>query len=182
MKGYRIFIFVLFPITFAGENKVPEEVYLNGSEEPAGNFLPFGKPLGLYNECSVDDREVLSRRGAKVSMSFLLNYRIHEEKLELPEMELEYKAIMKKPREQLNVRPAEVLADYVCWEYLSETGWKRLLKDERTGTMFNGSVEGPMTMEFICPEDMASTNRAEERKNPSSSSAGRKYLQDAGNL
>lgn len=21
--------------------------------------------------------------------------------------------------------------------------------------MFNGSVEGPMTMEFICPEDMA---------------------------
>ena len=54
-------------------------------------------------------------------MSFLLNYRIHEEKLELPEMELEYKAIMKKPREQLNVCPAEVLADYVCWEYLSET-------------------------------------------------------------
>ena len=142
-------------LTFAGENKVPEEVYLNGNEEPAGNFLPFGKPLGLYNECSIDDREVLSRRGAKVSMSFLLNYRIHEEKLELPEMELEYKAIMKKPREQLNVRPAEVLADYVCWEYLSETGWKRLLKDERTGTMFNGSVEGPMTMEFICPEDMA---------------------------
>ena len=61
-------------------------------------------------------------------MSFLLNYRIHEEKLELPEMELEYKAIMKKLREQLNVRPAEGLADYVCWEYLSETGWKRLLK------------------------------------------------------
>ena len=84
-------------LTFAGENKVPEEVYLNGNEEPAGNFLPFGKPLGLYNECSIDDREVLSRRGAKVSMSFLLNYRIHEEKLELPEMELEYKAIMKKP-------------------------------------------------------------------------------------
>lgn len=63
-----------------------------------GIFCHLEKPLGLYNECSIDDREVLSRRGAKVSMSFLLNYRIHEEKLELPEMELEYKAIMKKPR------------------------------------------------------------------------------------
>lgn len=142
-------------LEFSGENKVPEEVYVNGNEEPAGSFCPFGKPFGLYNECAIDDREVLSRKGAKVSMSFLLNYRIHEEKLELPEMELEYKAIMKKPREQLNVRPAEVLADYVCWEYLSETGWKRLLKDEQTGTMFNGSMEGKTTVTFTCPEDMA---------------------------
>lgn len=63
--------------------------------------------------------------------------------------------------------PAEVLADYVCWEYLSETGWKRLLKDERTGTMFNGSVEGPMTMEFICPEDMAEYDP--ERREPEES-------------
>ena len=144
-----------FSLEFAGENKIPEEVYLNGNEEPSGSFFPFGKPLGLYNECAIDDREVLSRKGAKVSMSFLLNYRIQEEKLELPEMELEYKAIMKKPREQLNVRPAEVLADYVCWEYLSETGWKRLLKEERTGTMFNGSMEGQTTVTFTCPEDMA---------------------------
>lgn len=160
-----------------------EEVYLNGNEEPAGNFLPFGKPLGLYNECAIDDREVLSRRGAKVSMSFLLNYRIHEEKLELPEMELEYKAIMKKPREQLNVRPAEVLADYVCWEYLSETGWKRLLKDERT-RYYVSWFRGRTNDDGIHLSGRYGRVRSgtEERKNPSSSSAGRKYLQDAGNL
>lgn len=70
-------------------------------------------------------------------------------------MELEYKAIMKKPREQLNVRPAEVAADYVCWEYLSETGGNGFWKEERTGTMFNGSVEGQTTVTFTCPEDMA---------------------------
>lgn len=142
-------------VEFSGENKAPKEVYLNGNEEPSGSFCPFGRPLELYYEFAVDDKEVLSRKGAKVSMSFLLNYRVHEEKLELPEMELEYKAIMKKPREQLNVRPAEVKADYVCWEYLSETGWKRLLKDEQSSTMFNGSVSGQTILEFICPEDMA---------------------------
>lgn len=51
------------------------------------------------------------------------------------------------------------------------------------GTMFNGSVEGPMTMEFICPEDMAEYDPERRsgriRLRPS---AGRKYLQDAGNL
>ena len=134
---------------------IPSELYLNGTSESAGMVYPFGKPMGLYNEMSLDDREVLSRRSAKISLSFHLGYQIREERAEVPEMDLEYKAIMKKPRKPLSIRAVEVCADDVCWEYLSRTGWKRLFQEEHLRSMFNGSTEGDVTLQFICPQDMA---------------------------
>lgn len=132
----------------------PEKVYVNQVQETARSFYPFGKPLSLYREFSFDDKEVLSRKGAKIQMKFQLTYQNHEEVIEMPEMETEYKAIMKKPQKALSVRPVEVLADYVCWEYLSKTGWKRLFKEEHINVMFNGSVEGEVNLDFICPNDI----------------------------
>lgn len=140
---------------FFREQIIPEKVFVNGVEEASGGFFPFGKPLGLYQEFSFDNREALSRRGAKLKLDFHLSYRIHEELLEVPELDTEYKPIMKKPRKPLAVRPADVKADYVIWEYRSTFGWKRLFTEEYQSTMFNGSSEGEVSLEFICPEDMA---------------------------
>lgn len=137
------------------EQIIPEEVYVNGMRETAGALYPFGKPLGLYNEFSFDEKETLSRKGAKVKLDFQLLYRNHEEELELPELDIEYKAIMKRPKKSASVRSAEVMADYVLWEYLSDSGWKTLFKEEHMKEMFNGSVEGKVSLEFLCPEDMA---------------------------
>lgn len=142
-------------IGFFKEQKIPEKVYLNGVEEPSGGFCPFGKPLGLYQEFSVDDREALSRKGAKLKLDFFLSYRMHEELLELPEPDTEYKPIMKKPRKPLTVRAADVKADYVAWEYRSVSGWKRLPMEEYQSAMFNGSAEGAVSLPFTCPDDMA---------------------------
>lgn len=141
-------------VAFEKDNVIPEEVYVNGVEENAGAFYPFGKPMGLYSGFAFDDPEVLSRKGAKVQIRFRLDYRVHEEILEMPEIDTEYKAIMKKPKKPLSIRPAEVVADYVCWEYLSVTGWKRLFKEEHLNALFNGSREGEVTLEFVCPSDM----------------------------
>lgn len=140
---------------FAKEKLVPGELYLNGMSEIAGGFYPFGKPLGLYNEFSFDDKEVLARKGAKVCLSFDLSYRLHEETIEFPEYDTEYKAIMKKPKKPLTMRPAEVKADYVLWEYLSTTGWKRLFSEEYINSLFHGTTEGAVKLEFVCPEDIA---------------------------
>lgn len=140
---------------FCGEKPVPDTVYLNGIEERGSSFLPFGKPLGLYQEFSVEDREVLGRKGADIEMKFNLSYQYHEEQLEYPEYDPEYKAIMKKPRKPLAVHSEEVSADYVLWEYLSETGWKRLFSEEHVNTLFNGAAEGEVTLSFRCPEDMS---------------------------
>ena len=76
-------------------------MYLNGIEEHGNSILPFGKPLGLYQEFSFEDKEVLSRKGAQVEMKFHLSYQYHEEQVELPEYDTEYKAIMKAEMDYL---------------------------------------------------------------------------------
>lgn len=149
-------------VSFGREGIIPEEVYINGNSEIAGGIYPFGKPLGLYNEFSFDEPEVLGRKGAKIKLNFQVSYRLHEETLEFPEFDTEYKAIMKKPKKPLSMRSAEVLADYVLWEYLSTTGWKRLFKEEYVNALFNGTTEGDVTLEFICPEDMAEYEEGQE--------------------
>lgn len=148
-------------IGFGREEIIPEELYINGNSEIAGGLYPFGKPLGLYNEFSFDEKETFARKGAKIKLNFHLSYRIHEEDLEFPEYDTEYKAIMKKPKKPLSVRSAEVMADYVLWEYLSTTGWKRLFKEEHINALFNGTTEGAVSLEFICPEDMAEYTEGE---------------------
>ncbi len=146
---------------FAKEEIIPEEVYLNGNSEVAGGIYPFGKPMGLYNEFAFDEKEVLARKGAKIKLNFNLSYRLHEEDMEFPEFDTEYKAIMKKPKKPLSMRSVEVMADYVLWEYLSNTGWKRLFKEEHINALFNGTTEGAVSLEFICPEDVVSYEEAE---------------------
>ena len=148
-------------IGFGRNEMIPEEVYINGISEIAGGLYPFGKPMGLYNEFSFDEKEVFARKGAKIQLNFNLSYRLHEEVLEIPEYDTEYKAIMKKPKKPLSMRSQEVMADYVLWEYLSTTGWKRLFKEEHINALFNGTTEGAVSLEFVCPEDMAEYDEGE---------------------
>lgn len=140
---------------FVKEEIIPKKVYVNGIQELSGGIYPFGKPMGLYNEFSFDDPEVLARKGARIELKFQLSYRLHEEEIEFPELDTEYKAIMKKPKKPLTMRSAEVNADYVLWEYLSYTGWKRLFQEEHINALFNGTTQGEVRLEFACPEDMA---------------------------
>lgn len=132
----------------------PDEIYVNGISEATGNFLPFGRPLGLYNEMGIESKEIFSRKGAKVELEFELDYLIYEESLDIPEPDIDYRVIMKKPKRSAEMRSLEVLADYVVWEYKSRSGWKRLWKEEYIAEIFNGSQEGKIRLQFICPRDM----------------------------
>ncbi|MGN0342445.1 MAG: baseplate J/gp47 family protein [Roseburia sp.] len=139
---------------FAKEQILPEELFVNGISGSLGMIEPFGKPLGLYNEFSIVSREVLSKKGAVIRLDFDLDYVVHEEIPEIPEVDLEYKVIMKKPKKIAELHPVEVMADYVVWEYLSYSGWKPIWKEEHIASMFNGSSQGHISMDFLCPGDM----------------------------
>lgn len=136
------------------EHILPEALLVNGISESLGAVLPFGKPLSLYQEFVIVSKEVLSKKGARIALDFDLDYVVHEEILEIPEADLEYKVIMKKPKKALEIPAAQVLAEYVVWEYLSKTGWKQIWRDEHIAVMFNGNTDGHMRLTFQCPEDM----------------------------
>lgn len=133
---------------------IPEQVYVNGMEDSPAVVYPFGRPMGLYNEFSVENREVLSKRGALITLDFDLDYSEYEESLDVPQADIEYKNIMKKPKKSAVVNSSQVLADYVVWEYLSQNGWKRIWQEEYICSMFNGTAKGHMSLSFTAPEDM----------------------------
>lgn len=141
-------------IGFGREGLVPEEVFLNGISELPGAVLPFGKPLELYSEMVIEHREALTKKGAEITLDFELDYAPHKDAIEMPELQEEYRVIMKKPRKAAEMPMAQVKADYAIWEYLSHTGWKRIWKEGHVAAMFDGRQTGPQKLSFTCPDDM----------------------------
>lgn len=145
-------------IGFGREDLVPEEIYVNGISEAIGAVLPFGKPLELYSEMMIENKEVLTKRGAEITLDFDLDYIAHKDIIEMPELSEEYKVIMKKPKKTAEMPVVQVKADHVIWEYLSHTGWKRIWKEEHIAAMFDGKQTGLQKLSFICPDDMEIEN------------------------
>lgn len=133
---------------------VPDKIRLEGTDTRAERFSPFGAPLQLLAECGMDSAEVFSKKDARITLSFDLDYEIREEKPEEADINIEYRTIMKRPPEAAYVKPVTVCADRVAWEYMSVTGWKRLMEDSESERVFNGEREGTITLQFLCPQDM----------------------------
>lgn len=141
-------------LVFAREDVAPDEVWCGGVTQPAGRFAPFGNPLELYAECGVESRAVFARPGADVRMEFDIDFETLEQTLPEPELDIDYKVIMKKTRPVPKPETRDVKPDYVLIEYLSTRGWKRLVPDENAALLFNGSAQGHVTLAFRCPDDM----------------------------
>ncbi|WP_054741100.1 baseplate J/gp47 family protein [Cellulosilyticum ruminicola] len=117
-------------------------------------IYPFGPDLQLYGECYIRCDEAFAKKGAEVSLSFLLEYEINENKGYETEVKPIYKLIMRKQTPKQEVIPVEIRADEVVWEYLSERGWAKLNVASWCGTLFNGQLEGVQNIWFKCPDDM----------------------------
>lgn len=141
-------------IRFSGEEILPDEVRCGGVIQNVGHFLPFGAPMEIYASCEIESKEVFARKGAWVNLSFTLDFEMVERLLPEYEVEEEYKVIMRRPASAPKPVVAEVRAEYVLLEYLSETGWKRLVQDEHIGMVFNGSEQGELSLSFTMPADI----------------------------
>lgn len=146
----------------AGE-VIPDAVLLEGVNIGTEMFAPFGVPLEMMSECSMDSREVFAKKGAKVTMEFDLDYEIREQKIEMEEPDVEYRAIMKRQPEIAAPKSVTVCADRIAWEYRSENGWKRLLTGGEYEKLMNGEKSGKISITFQCPQDMAEWDEEEPR-------------------
>lgn len=142
-------------LVFGEQNCPADEVVCAGVSRSVGRFSPFGEPMEIYAECAMECRSVFARRGADAQMSFLLDFIPISQALPEPQNELDLKIIMKRPVEPPRLEPVEVRANEVLFEYRSDVGWKRLLDDEHTSLLFNGSAQGRITVRFVLPRDMA---------------------------
>lgn len=141
-------------LVFGRERLAPRDVRCGGVMQAAGRFYPFGSPLELYAECGIECPEVFDRPGARASMEFDLDFETVEQKLPEVEIQVDYKIIMKKTVQAPRPEMRDVQPDYVLVEYLSTRGWKRLVADEHAALLFNGSVQGHVKLDFVCPADL----------------------------
>ena len=152
-----------FSLCFADGDIIPDEVRCGGVSQNQEHFKPFGTPMEIYASCEMDSRVVCARAGAGVELTFHLDYETVEQLLPEYEMEEEFKVIMKKSPAKQKLAIVDCRADYVLLEYLSGTGWKRLVRDDRMSMLFNGSEKGEVTISFVMPNDILPWELAEEQ-------------------
>lgn len=136
----------------------PDAVYHEEMECDRARFLPFGESLGRYDEVYFASDEVLQRHGARVTLSFRLDFvRVP---LETNDQELiDWQWIMERTEFQ-PVTEYDVSIGEVMWEYYNGNGWARLPMDADYKEVFSyidGQKGRFVAMSFICPEDITHT-------------------------
>ena len=146
-------------LVLAENDLVPDAVLCGDVEQDPAKFFPFGDPLELYAECGIESRVLCARPGARVKMEFTLTFETREQLLPQVEENIDYKVIMRPKPEAPRLQTADVWPDYALLEYCSVDGWKRLVAAEHAAQLFNGSAQGSVCVEFVCPEDLVDDPR-----------------------
>jgi len=129
----------------------------NGVECNQARFYPFGERFNLYNEVYFGSEEVFSKKGARVNMSFNVDYESIPLEYNMEEDPIEWKWIS----DRSNLRPTreyDVTIEEVIWEYYNGSGWARLFNDNSYADLFsteNGAIGQYKTISFICPDDIS---------------------------
>lgn len=128
----------------------------NGVECNQAQFFPFGERFNLYNEVYFGSEEVLCKKGAKISMSFNVNYVSVPLEYSVADDPIDWKWINDRSHFKPN-REYDVTIEEIIWEYYNGSGWARLFTDNSYSNLFSpeNSVIGQYKIvSFICPEDI----------------------------
>ncbi len=146
-----------FLIKAKGMGIACDTINSNGVECNQAQFFPFGERFNLYNEVYFGSEEVFCKKGARITMSFNVDY------VSIP---LEYNVADSLPEwkwitDRSNLRPNpeyDVTIGEIIWEYYNGRGWARLFNDNSYANLFStedGAIGQYKTISFICPEDIS---------------------------
>lgn len=134
----------------------PDMVLAGGQEQKGAEYLPFGEQMGLYTEAYFASGQVLSRKGAKITLSFRMDF------MKIPtenfgqEHQVDWKLVMKQsdfiPDPEYDIAIREVV-----WEYFNGNDWRKLPESDKYSKIFcpdAGTLGQQIKLTFLCPEDM----------------------------
>ena len=133
-----------------------DTVNSNGVDCNLVQFFPFGERFTLYNEVYFGSEEVFCKKGAKINMSFNVDYVSIPLEYDAAEDPVEWKWIT--DRSSLRPNPEyDVTIEEIIWEYYNGSGWTRLFEDSSHADLFsirNGVIGQYKVFSFICPTDI----------------------------
>ena len=137
----------------SGEGCIPDVIFNGTTELESQHFMPFGETLSLYEELYIGQDEYFGKPGARITVSFFLDFDTHLVSVPIAQEEAELKIIKKKPRKDTRGAAAEIFVNEVSIEYFNGTGWRKLNLDAPMQQMFAFDKPGMCELTFVCPED-----------------------------
>lgn len=135
----------------------PAEYVTGGSGEmDAEDFYPFGRALSLFAEVSVGHR-YFGKPGAVVTLSFELSFEDIVAKVPEEEADESLKIIKRRPVKNEERAVTDVYADEVSFSYYNGTGWRKLMPETPSESLFRWGEAGVCQIRFICPADWQET-------------------------
>lgn len=156
MKPGEEIVFPGLSLASAGECIQADYIYDGNMELGGEDFLPFGERPYVWQEVFICSGEVLSKKGAEITLSF--DWEIIEfpgDIKTVPEM-INWKNIMKES-DFPKTEPTNVSISAVSFEYYNGMGFTRIPgMNLYSGLFGTESTSGSEKLIFQCPEDICS--------------------------
>ncbi len=137
-----------------GSRIEPDIIYDGNIELVKDEFLPFGSSPYLFQEVYFCCGEVFSKKGARITLTFDLDFLEIEGEIKTPETPKRWRAVMRKS-EFPEKSPVNVHITSVSFEYYNGLGFTGLPGTAEYSVLFDGTEkEGKKTIIFQCPEDI----------------------------
>lgn len=136
------------------EGMPPDLIWNQEGEQENESFLPFGENPAPFSECCFASAEALGKPGARVVVSFWLDY----EKIPFDNSyhaDRRWKLMMKRA-DFVPDPEYDITITQVVWEYYNGTGWSRLPVEKKWETLFDGTgarAGQQVRISFCCPPD-----------------------------
>ena len=151
-------------LSVKSENRKPDFIHVNGTDQEPEDFLVFGETPSVYDEFYIASDEVFGKSGAQIEVGFDLDF------VKIPleaaaDEKIVWKTVMKK-KDFVPDREYDIAIREVIWEYYNGYGWARLPGGNAYRNLFSveeGLLGRRAHMVFTCPADIqrALVNSAE---------------------
>ena len=140
-----------------GEELAPDAVTNGLNDMDVHRFLPFSETLSLYADCYIGHESYFAKAGARITLSFRLQFEENRISLTQEEMADELRIIKRRPRAIRDEAYMDVYVDEVAMEYFNGVGWKRVPFSGDIRGLMDSSRTGMLSLSFICPTDWQET-------------------------
>ena len=142
-------------ISFSADGSMvpPMSVSDDNIDYPVERFMPFTDVISLYNECFIGHDIYFAKKGARIRISFDLEYMDNRIALFVEEQDNSLKIIKKKPTNKQNDTYVDAYVDEISVEYYNGIGWKRLIMDQNVTSLFAKVEARHVELSFIVPDD-----------------------------
>ncbi len=142
-------------LSVKSENRKPDFIHVNGTDQEPEDFLAFGETPSVYDEFYIASEEVFGKSGAQIEVGFDLDF------VKIPletvmDEKIVWKTVMKK-KDFVPDKEYDITIREVIWEYYNGYGWTRLPGGNAYRNLFcveEGLPGRRVHMKFTCPADI----------------------------